>query len=496
MASSSSTDCSICCDVFNNSTRKKTVCTSCHIEVCCQCVKTYILNTSLDPHCMSCKHEWNAEFLHQILPKTFLNTNLKNHVKKTLMDREKMLLPETQPYVEKELQIREMQTQQEKIHQEISKAYKLIATLRDTLSNNDRVINTWYSTHNLNNVGGGSSGSSKEPSKFVRACPKEGCKGYLSNKWICGICKCKVCKDCHEIVCSPSFDSICTDVHMTTEDTDDDHENTHHNNGHTCSPENVETAKLLMKDSKPCPSCSSLIFKISGCDQMWCTQCHTAFSWKTGRIETINVHNPHFYEWQRNQNGGVAPRVPGDVPCGGLVGLWNLKDKLKEYRQIQLKDVDIIMAYHRFVGHVVGWERDQYRPPNHQDIRNLNITMRIQWMLNEITEATWQKELHYRDRRNKFKKDIFNVFELCGNVGIDVFQKLYEEPLNYVEYTKELHKLIEYCNENFRKISKQYNYSTPFIKYSTHSRRGRYYNNTPDNVEDKYTLIEVVKKVY
>lgn len=43
---------------------------------------------------------------------------------------------------------------------------------------------------------------------------------------------------------------------------------------------------------------------VHNCDQMWCVECKTAFSWSKGTIETGMVHNPHYYQWMR-QNGGA-----------------------------------------------------------------------------------------------------------------------------------------------------------------------------------------------
>ena len=49
---------------------------------------------------------------------------------------------------------------------------------------------------------------------------------------------------------------------------------------------------------------------------MFCTACNDcAFDWVTGRIETV-IHNPHYYEFQRQRNAGQAPRVAGDILCG------------------------------------------------------------------------------------------------------------------------------------------------------------------------------------
>jgi len=123
-------------------------------------------------------------------------------------------------------------------------------------------------------------------SQFVRKCADPECNGFLSSRWKCGLCDKWSCSDCHELK--------------------QDHD-------HKCDPNNVATAQLLSKDTKGCPKCQTMINHAGGCDQMWCTQCHTAFSWKTGQIET-KIHNPHYYEWRR-KNGGLA-REPGDIVCG------------------------------------------------------------------------------------------------------------------------------------------------------------------------------------
>ena len=137
-----------------------------------------------------------------------------------------------------------------------------------------------------------------EKSKFVRKCADPECHGFLSSRWKCGLCDKWTCSDCHEIKAGG------------------DHEDGSDNKSlddHKCDPNNVATVKLLSKDTKGCPKCQTMINHAGGCDQMWCTQCHTAFSWKTGQIET-KIHNPHYYEWRR-KNGGLA-REPGDIVCG------------------------------------------------------------------------------------------------------------------------------------------------------------------------------------
>jgi hypothetical protein len=132
----------------------------------------------------------------------------------------------------------------------------------------------------------------------VRAkCPVGDCRGFANEKWDCGVCGVKICPECHE-------ESV---------------------DGHGCDPNVLENIKLIAADTKPCPTCQTPIHKVSGCDQMWCVKCRTAFSWETGRIERGLIHNPHYYQWSAaNPNGDV--RNVGDVACGGVLGNREITD--------------------------------------------------------------------------------------------------------------------------------------------------------------------------
>ena len=79
--------------------------------------------------------------------------------------------------------------------------------------------------------------------------------------------------------------------------------------------------------AKPCPRCTALISKVSGCDQMFCTQCHTTYSWITGQVTKGPVHNPyattrrcllrtptrsvrsHYFQWLFSLRNGPEQKV-------------------------------------------------------------------------------------------------------------------------------------------------------------------------------------------
>ena len=72
---------------------------------------------------------------------------------------------------------------------------------------------------------------------------------------------------------------------------------------HVCDPDVIETIKLITQECHKCPCCGVPIFKISGCNHMFCTNCHNGFDWHTGNVLSENEQtNPLYFEWVNSQN--------------------------------------------------------------------------------------------------------------------------------------------------------------------------------------------------
>ena len=88
-------ECQIC------ASRKKTVfpCPYCSYMSCIACNEHVILDSINPPACVSCKHEWSTDFLHSTFSRAFITKRYQKHREKVLFEREKALLPATQPHV-------------------------------------------------------------------------------------------------------------------------------------------------------------------------------------------------------------------------------------------------------------------------------------------------------------------------------------------------------------------------------------------------------------
>jgi hypothetical protein len=391
------------------------------------------METTQDPHCMSCKKVWNRDFLSANFTKKFVDQDLKTKRENVLLDREMSMLPATQRYVEAQIKV-------EKLREEYTNLQKLIQDLQrqqHTISNRIYRVQAGYddpeSEQNTN--GASTSRISNTSHNFVRACPVDGCRGFLSTQWKCGICETWVCADCYE-------------VKGKSRDTP-----------HTCKPECLETAKLLAKDSKPCPKCGSLCTKVDGCNQVFAMCCQTVFNWKTGQIETGAIHAPDYFRWLQ-RNGQEVPRNRFDIPCGGMPNGHEIARVCRS---------DELLHIYRIVNHIHRVEQVRYRDPNH-GAEEANRDLRIKYMRNYISKEKLKVLLQQREKAHQKRQEVHNVLETAVLATTDIFQRAirkagrsYLQPTDVTSVCQELEELRLFVNEGMSKISKTYSCMTPRI---------------------------------
>ena len=449
-------DCQICCETFNKTTRSRIECGHCDLEVCKKCVRYYLLGTTSGAHCMGCKSAWERDFTQKSLNKSFYNGDYKNRRKDLLFEGEKARFPETMPAVENYRNIQTWQKEEKDMQIAIDQMREQLWELEK----NKRKINNSIRRAKTGEV----IEEKKEASQFIRKCPADGCEGFLSSAWKCGVCNIWACSHCFA---AKGFDK---------------------NAEHTCNTDDVASAELIKKETKPCPACGTRIFKISGCDQMWCTACHIAFSWRTGMRVNGVIHNPHFYAFQRE--GGVAViQNPGAQICGGLPTYYQIRDRKRAlyHNKVFRKWIDNALS------NMKGDEWKRYTYPNQKllaglenNIQNIhrganhfqytildrfrqhcqqaqdNKELRIKFICGEMTEQNMKTQLLKRDTQYNKRQALLHIYELMGAV--------------YTETVIDIHNaMLEFVRDNQEVSEKQ----TPF-----------------DNVMQASRVLKVLKRIH
>jgi hypothetical protein len=189
---------------------------------------------------------------------------------------------------------------------------------------------------------------------------------------------------------------------------------------------------------------------VRNCDQMWCTECQTTFSWNSGQeITTSNIHNPHYYEWLRRNNNGEVPRNPLDNPCGGNE-LPNAGTLMRLYPTSTT--FTRIFNLLRCLSHMRDY--DVIRNQNN-DVVTQNRDLRIKYLLKELDEAVWKKELQQREKKRDFKLAKSQVCEMIIQVGGEFLNQMARSKLHnnkVLEIVNDLEKIVKYYNESMQKV--------------------------------------------
>jgi hypothetical protein len=460
-------------------------CAYCSIDdvaFCRTCVETYLTQDDAQAaRCPNptCRTGWSEDFLSDNLTSVFLNGAYKRHREKVLVDLERARLPEAQEEAQRFRRARdvirtEFQPTIDRIlgqiealpevvaEKEAKKEYDRVRRSQPcNTTESRRIFQLYYEkgdaahkasqplkaelqalraqdayreasqvieTMGRNVTAVPTSSGSRERTThwtFVMKCAVGACEGFVGTNWVCGLCETKHCKDCRE---------------PKTTETD-----------HVCDEEKRQTVAALVKEAKPCPKCAAMISKIDGCDQMWCTQCRTAFSWRTGAVESSHVHNPHYFEWMR-RNGAGAQQQQQRQPLPECVAPMDV-----------IEAVYLPFIHNRVISDWVRTLRHYY-----YDLRRIEqVTqqkqddewrrrLRIQRLVGDIGDDEWKVKLQKGEKATHKNQRHAQVLQTFIHAGADILRTVMDGSAATEAVHEQLQQLMGYCNEQLAAIRSRY----------------------------------------
>ena len=406
-------ECSICCSDFD----KKNPCIRCPANddcglVCRQCFFRFI-NEKLTPSCMFCNSEINDDFIKKNSNKKEYD-DYKNTRVSIVLSRERSLLPQTQEIINQENELRKKYLRVKNLKEKMVRKRIEINAFREsnpgfskkpTKKNPERkIVYDAYcellldqkSICDIYHQANFALHRNNAPQEVIVTinCPITDCRGFLSSAYKCGICETYFCPSCH----------------IRKDERNDDN--------HVCNEDDKATILLLKKDTKPCPKCRTPISKIDGCDQMFCIvkNCQTAFSWKTGKIDSGPVHNPEFFRLMREM-GITIQRNPLDVPnpdddrggCGNNIfqdrNYWNIRTRLLSYNVLDKEWAEL----YRDCLHIKLSIMTKL-PADLSDLKSEDL--RVKYLKSEIDQEKWFTLLKRRMKKNQKNNEVHKILYL------------------------------------------------------------------------------------
>ena len=266
----------------------------------------------------------------------------------------------------------------------------------------------------------------------IRQCPSTSCSGhYMLGNYKCTCCKSTICE-------------ICGDIQSSD---------------HVCDADVMKSLAIVNKCAKNCPKCGVHIEKVDGCDQMFCTNCKTAFDWITLRVISTGIENPHYFEWLRSQNGSVDRDI-NDIPCGGLPTYQNVYQANEAF----LKNAGIdrksatynlnattLLSFQAFIEDIQGRVI-----PNHLQSKD-NTDLRIRYMCGELTKSSFTTLIFKRHNCKVKTVQKLQIYQMIRDAGTDILQRWTTDiALNQIGRLKniveEIDELINCANLAFRTL--------------------------------------------
>lgn len=426
----SETICDICTEQYNKKTKKCITCKSCDFKCCSVCLENYFKTSKAMPQCMNCHKPWN----HQYLSETFGASSLKRILeekKEILFNEQKALFPHTQEYI---TMVDQMEDVGEAIKNKNAEIRKKKQELDDLYYQSSRLHNRMHNIEsnclNPQTINESSKASSSK-NVYIQQCNKNDCKGFIDMSGVCGLCKTIYCKKC------------------MIEKAD----------GHVCNENDVLSVEMIKKDSKSCPTCTTLIYRISGCPDMFCTSCHTSFNWNTLRIDKNGNSNPLYYRWLR-EGAGLPTTSNTTMDCDGRTFDFHSVSRSHCYRKLSglAKQYmsDCLQSLHHITrGHVHLLQGHVYPNTNYE---TLTLKFRTAFMRNKSTEKNFKTQLLKLQKQQEYNSNIRHICNLVEDFRNDSIRRIVlssdTQRFNFHEYIQSYITFSEYINNCVLHITK------------------------------------------
>lgn len=330
------------------------------------------------PSCMSCRAEFTQKQMLDTLGSVYVNTVLRRHQEKLLMDHERAQLPSMQAQVDR------VRAQRENASQSRFGPVARLPRLSDPGADQHNAERT---TAVINTI---------------VLCPAEGCRGYIDTGnrngasdtlWRCGICKVDLCP-----MCRVTCDAVA---------------------GHTCNPDDLTSIALLQSDSRSCPQCTVSIFRTEGCSHMHCTYCGADFNWDTGR--RIRTSTNHHYNGVANISASIA-----QTAATACLECFNEPDQEqdsipREAQNQTIVDADLTASLYEDLAVVRFTRGALFRDAGSFELSLADL--RVRFLMREIDETRWTRRVFAIAKSRQRCEHLSHVLDMYISTARD-FQRL------------------------------------------------------------------------
>jgi hypothetical protein len=405
----------------------RVICPFCKIEICETCFQYSLTMELKNSTCIYCHERLSLEFI--------LSNNENDWCKKIFipffenlcLETEKNLLPSTVNKYKKYLEIKNIKAKikdlpsNKNIEFMLKKQIKKIKTENKEIYNielNKKIIDRNLIKDNLQKKLSDLENKKiivkKEETIYISKCTYQNCRGYINKSYFCDLCNNSICKACMKIKAN--------------------------NEEHICNKDDISSALFIKESSKPCPKCYVSIFKISGCNQMFCTNCKTVFDWISLKIDTGSVHNQHYFEWLTTLNNTSNEQRLENIACGNIVDIYPIGlSKIDNNYINKRKFTKIFLLNREFHGEIINEIRLK--------MKNNFEKYRIEFLDNQLSEELWKKKIAKDTIESEKIKSIIEILELYITITSDYIRKFAYEQINQKDFFKQYYIFFNHFNK-------------------------------------------------